>query len=240
MDEVLWRVDGDLEPAAVRERPNRFVLVVDRGDGPERAHLSNPGELAGMVTPDETVYCRVADDADRATDLDVVGAEADDTLVYLPSAHTNRAFRQIVERDLVDRFSEYAIAAREPTTGDGSRLDFRLRHERDGTPVAVEVKSATHAAEGVGKFPDRPTERGRRHLRHLIDHVDDGGDAMLVFIVPRADVTELRPFREVDPGFADLLAEARDVGVDLHAVRLAFTGSAVRLDAPSIPVRTGD
>jgi DNA-binding sugar fermentation-stimulating protein len=104
MDGVPWRVDGALESATVRGRPNRFVVAVDRGDGPERAHLSNPGELAGLVTPGATVYCRPVDDADRATALDVGGAEAGDSLVYLPSAHATRAFRAAVERDLVDRF----------------------------------------------------------------------------------------------------------------------------------------
>lgn len=237
MDEPLWRVDGDLVAATVESRPNRFVLEVDRGAGTERAHLSNPGELAGLVDPGATVYCRPVQDADRATGLDVVGAERAETLVYLPSAHANRAFEAVVERGLVDRFADHAITAAEPTLEDGSRLDFRLRRESDAAEVLVEVKSATHAEAGVGKFPDRPTERGRRHLQHLIDHVTARGDAVLAFVVPRADATDVRPYREVDPAFADLLGEAEAAGVDLHAMRLRFTGEAVHLDDPDIPVR---
>jgi DNA-binding sugar fermentation-stimulating protein len=79
------------------------VLAVDRGDGHERAHLSTPGEV-GLVPPRATGYCRPIDDADRATDLDGVSAEAADSLVYLPSAHATRAFQAAVERGLVDRF----------------------------------------------------------------------------------------------------------------------------------------
>lgn len=236
MGERLWRVEGELVSATVLGRPNRFVLEVDRGAGTERAHLSNPGELAGLVDPGATVLCRPVADDDRATGLEVLGAEADGALVYLPSADANRAVEQVVERDLVERFAGYAVVATEPTVEDESRLDFRLRRDVDGAAVAVEVKSVTHAEDGVAKFPDRPTERGRRHLRHLIDHVDAGGNALLVFVVPRSDAVEVRPYREVDPGFVDRLGEARDAGVGLYALTLEFTGEAIRLDQPDIPV----
>lgn len=239
MGERLWRIEGEPVPAMVLGRPNRFVLEVDRGAGAERAHLSNPGELAGLVEPGATVLCRPVEDDDRATALDVLGAEADDALVYLPSADANRAVEQVVERNLVDRFAGYTVAATEPRVEDGSRLDFRLRREADGAAVDVEVKSVTHAEDGVAKFPDRPTERGRRHLRHLVDQVAAGGNAMLVFVVPRSDAVEVRPYREVDPAFADLLEEARTAGVALHALTLEFTGEAVRLDDPDVPVAVG-
>lgn len=63
-----------------------------------------------------------------------------------------------------------------------------------------------------------------------------GREAHLVFVIQRPDANRLRPFREVDPAFADLLEEVRNVGVGVHALAVEFDPPDYRLVDPDVPV----
>lgn len=232
----LWEEPGPLRSATVVERENRFVVRVQADDEVFRCHLANPGELSGLVDPGDTVYFRPVDEPGRKTEGDLVAAEADDTLVYLPSAAANRVFNDVVERGLLDRFEGCRIQAREPELDAEGRADFIIGCAEATANILVEVKSVSHAEDGVALFPDRPTKRGRRHLDALRDHVTSGGRAMVVFIVQRDDATELRPFRDVDPEFAERLEAAVAAGVDAYAFSVGFTGTELFVATEELPM----
>lgn len=227
--------DGELVPGTVVDRPNRFVLRVAFDGEPERAFLGDPGALA-MVEPGSTVLCSPVDDPERKTDHDAIAVAVGDRYVSLRAALANDLFAAVLERDLLPEFRPYEAVEREPALPDHGRTDFRLDGAADAPPAYVEVKSCTHAEGGVAMFPDRPTERGRRHLRSLADLAADGDDCHLVFVVQRADVTAFRPFREVDPAFADRLADVRDRGVGLRVVATAFDPPHYYLRETDLPV----
>ena len=238
--------EDDLFAATVVDRPNRFVVRVrfdgDEGDEagpggaePERAFLGDPGALAGIVEPGAEVLCSPADDPERATDHDAIAARVGDVHVSLRAALANDLFEAALARNAVPAFAGYAVARREPALPDHGRTDFALERP-DGEPAYVEVKSATYVEDGVALFPDRQTERGRRHLRSLRSLVESGVEAHLVFVVQRPDVEALRPYREVDPEFADLLGRAREAGVGVHAIATEFAPPDYWLRHPDLPV----
>ena len=103
-------------------------------------------------------------------------------------------------------------------------------------PGIVEVKSVTLCRDGVGLFPDAPTERGRRHLRELMRAAEYGYRAFGVFIAQRSDVEVISPNRETDPDFADTMKEAQDRGVTFLGYRCSVTPAEIRLDPVPIPV----
>jgi sugar fermentation stimulation protein A len=232
----LWEEPGPLYNGEVVERENRFVVRVQADDRVFRCHLSNPGELSGLVDPGETVYFRPVEDSSRKTEGDLVAAEAGDTLVYLPSAAANRVLSEVVQRGLIDRFDDCRILEREPKLEPEGRADFVINPGDAGTDTLVEVKSVSHAEDGVALFPDRPTKRGRRHLDALREHVTGGGRAMVVFVVQRDDVTELRPFREVDPVFAEKLEEALTAGAEAYAFSIRFDGTELSVETERLPI----
>lgn len=249
MPSRLLEHDGALVPGTVVERPNRFIIRVRFADEPqqeadtsgeserepERVHLGDPGALR-VLQPGSTVLCRPVDDSSRKTDWDAIAVRAEDAdcWVSLRPALANDLFVEALDGGYLTGFPVYESIEREPSLPDHGRADVKLS-TADG-PVFVEVKSCTHVEDGVAKFPDRQTERGRKHLRSLRDLVEDGVDARLVFVVQRPDAAVLRPFREVDPEFADLLAEVRDAGVGVHAISVAFEPPAYVLAASNIPV----
>ena len=235
MADPLLTLEEELLSGVVVDRPNRFVLRVRFDEEPERVFLGDPGALEGVVEPGREVLCRAVDDPERATDYDAIAARVDDVHVSLRAALANRLFESALERGDLPPFSGYSVERREPPLPDHGRTDFLLASGR-GSRAYVEVKSCTHVDDGVAKFPDRQTERGRRHLESLRSLRDDGVETHVAFVVQRPDADRFRPYREVDPGFASRLADAAAAGVGVHAIETAFDPPHYRLEDPALPV----
>ena len=92
----------------------------------------------------------------------------------------------------------------------------------------LEVKGCTLIKEGVGYFPDAPTERGVKHLRELAKAAKLGYKAMLAFVIQVENVTEVRPNTKTHPQFGEALQEAIDAGVQVLYLQCAV--SADRLE----------
>jgi sugar fermentation stimulation protein A len=100
----------------------------------------------------------------------------------------------------------------------------------------IEVKSVTLVEDGVGLFPDAPTERGRKHVSSLRRIVRSGHRAAAVFVVQRPDARAFSPNRLADPDFCRALSEAVESGVETHAFRCRVSRARIELwDA--VPVR---
>lgn len=220
MDPLLT-VEDELVTGRIVDRPNRFVVRVRFDDDPERVFLGDPGALEDILEPGREILCSPVDDPERATDYDAIAVDIDGTYVSVRTALANDLFERALAAGAVPAFEEYELREREPALPEHGRTDFLLRTESESS-VYVEVKSCTHVEDGVAKFPDRQTERGRRHLRSLETLHDDGYETHVVFVVQRPDVERFQPYRAVDPEFAELLARVRESGVGVHAVTTAF------------------
>lgn len=231
----LFTYEADLLTGTYVDRPNRFTLRIAFDDRTERVYLRNSGGLETVLETGRRVLCRPVSNPDRATDYDAIAVRVDDRWVTVDATLPNTVFDACIGRELLRRFDGYRIAAREPALPEEGRTDFHLATPGGGDAY-VEIKSCTYVVDGVSKFPDRPTERGRRHLRSLIALTEDGTECHVVFVVQRPDGDCLRPFREVDPEFADLLARASDVGVNVSARTTGFYPPDVYLHDPALPV----
>ncbi|QLD88177.1 DNA/RNA nuclease SfsA [Natronomonas salina] len=234
MPEPLVTYDEPLESGTFRERRNRFSLAASV-DGENRpVYLRNSGGLETVLRPGREMLLRRVDDADRKTDFDAIAVDVDGTWVTLDSTLPNAVFEACVAGGRLPQFDGYDVVRAEPALPDAGRSDFLLDGP-DGDAY-VEVKSNTYVVDGVSKFPDRPTERGRRHLRSLTDLARDVTECHVVFVIQRPDADRLHPFREVDPEFADLLGTAAEAGVEVGAVSTRFDPPAVNLHDPDVPV----
>ena len=129
-------------------------------------------------------------------------------------------------------FAEFATARREVVYGD-SRLDLLLSGPHGA--CFIEVKSVTLVEDGVGLFPDAPTERGRRHLGELMRAVEEGYRAAAVFVIQREDARACAPHDAADPAFGRTLREAVASGVEAYAYVCRVTRREIRL-AHAVPV----
>ena len=87
--------------------------------------------------------------------------------------------------------------------------------ERAGIKYLMEVKGCTLEIDGIGYFPDAPTERGIKHLHELAGAVKAGYKAMLAFVIQMDGVGEVRANTDTHPEFGTALDEAIADGVEI-------------------------
>jgi len=218
-------------PGQFLRRENRFRALVCV-DGVERAaHLPNPGRLSELLVPGRRVWLAPRDGAQRRTPCDLILVQHHGLLVSVDSRLPNSLLAEALQSGRVS-LGEYDRLAAEVPLG-ASRIDFRLNG-----PAGVhwvEAKSVTLVIDGVARFPDAPTARGRRHAQELTAAVDAGDVASIVFVVQRPDATSFAPNPEADPALAAALHEAAAHGVSLRAFTCWVSLEAVAIEG-EIPV----
>ena len=98
-------------------------------------------------------------------------------------------------------------------TYGNSRIDFYM--ELGGEQFLMEVKGCTLEKDGVGYFPDAPTERGVKHIRELIKAKEAGYRSMLAFVIQMDGVTEVKANVDTHPEFGEALDDAKKAGVEI-------------------------
>ena len=104
-------------------------------------------------------------------------------------------------------------------TFGNSRVDFYLEKTDAATgkteKILMEVKGCTLEVEGVGYFPDAPTERGVKHLNELAAAVSKGYKSILAFVIQMEGVEKVLPNTKTHPEFAAALENAQNAGVEV-------------------------
>jgi sugar fermentation stimulation protein A len=142
----------------------------------------------------------------------------DGHLVGINTAHPNGIVAEAVALGAIPELSGYGSLRREVKYGQNSRIDLLLEDERR-PPCYVEIKNVhlkrdLVGHEGAAEFPDSVTKRGAKHLAEMSDMVRDGARAVMVYLVQRGDCDHFRVAGDVDPIYAEALAEGMASGVE--------------------------
>lgn len=204
----------DVIGGTFRERPNRFTVKFDQGKKTELAHLRDPGRLTELLQPNVKLLLRPAQNAaNRKTKYDVLAVLHEDRWVLINSGFHSDIAQELIESGVINEFKGYSIEKREYTYRK-SRLDFLLSNGED-EKLLLEVKGCTLVEEGLAKFPDAPTLRGKRHVEELIKAKKEGFNSVVLFLIMRDDATGFSPNREMDPDFSNTLKLAQEIGVKI-------------------------
>jgi sugar fermentation stimulation protein A len=103
-------------------------------------------------------------------------------------------------------------------------------------PLWVECKNVTLVEDDAACFPDAASERGRKHLRELMDIAAHGERAAMFYLVQRPDGRCFAPADCIDPEYAALFQAARECGVEMYPFRALVSPAGVDLGA-TLPVR---
>jgi len=198
------------------ERPNRFTVTFKYGDKLEIAHLRDPGRLKELLIPGVDLILRPAlNTANRKTKFDVIGVLKSDLWVLINSGFHSDMAADLIDSQIIDEFKGYRVEKREYTYGK-SRIDFLLSN-KDRKKMLVEVKGCTLVEDGLAKFPDAPTLRGKRHVEELITSKNEGFGASVLFLITCEDAESFSPNFEMDPDFSNALEKAYNAGVNVIA-----------------------
>ena len=187
-------------------RPNRFIAQVEIAGVETTVHVKNTGRCRELLIPGSKVYLEKASNPDRKTPYDLVAVDTPIGIINIDSQAPNVVAREWLENQ------DYDYIKPEYKYGD-SRIDFYMEKGED--KYLMEVKGCTLIKDGIGYFPDAPTERGVKHLRELAAAKKLGYKAMIAFVIQVEGVTEVRPNIETHPEFVVALDEAIAAGVEV-------------------------
>ena len=217
------------------DRPNRFIAHVEIAGKVETVHVKNTGRCKELLLPGVKVYLEKSGNPNRKTAYDLVAVEkAGLGLVNIDSQAPNqvvlewlRAFSfeklkpEYVFRDSrVDFYMERAMELPEAfweygETGEDKNERGDINAQGNVRKYLLEVKGCTLERNGIGYFPDAPTERGVKHLRELTKAVQEGYISILAFVIAMPKVSMVYPNVETHQAFGEALQEAEQAGVKL-------------------------
>ena len=193
--------------AAFVSRPNRFTAIVELDGQKETVHVKNTGRCRELLLPGAEVVLEKSDNPNRKTKYDLIGVRKENIgWVNIDSQVTNKVMAEWLKTQ------DYTLIRPEYTYGD-SRIDFYM--EKGEERYLMEVKGCTLEIDGIGYFPDAPTERGIKHLKELAKAVGKGYHAILAFVIQMNGITEVRPNMATHPAFGKALEEAKEAGVEV-------------------------
>lgn len=203
-------------------RPNRFIANVKINGKVEICHVKNTGRCRELLTDRARVIVQESDSPDRKTRFDLINVYKGDRLINMDSQAPNKIFAEWAPKSGI--FGSITLLRPETRFGN-SRFDFYI--EADGRQAFVEVKGVTLEEDGIVRFPDAPTERGVKHVRELMECINEGYDAYVVFIVQMKDVRYFEPNWNTHREFGEALREAAANGVRVLAVDCEVTEDTI-------------
>ena len=197
--------------AVFLNRPNRFIAEVEIDGKREIVHVKNTGRCKELLIPGCEVWLTAPGTPNRKTKYDLIAVRKDTGILFnIDSQAPNKVVKEWLESQ------DYDVVIPEYTYGD-SRIDFYM--ERGADTYLMEVKGCTLEVDGMGYFPDAPTERGVKHIRELIKAKKAGYHAMLCFVIQMDGVSEVKANVDTHPEFGVALEEAKKAGVEILFLR---------------------
>ena len=206
------------------DRPNRFIAHVEINGVVETVHVKNTGRCRELLLPGVRVILEVAANPDRKTKYDLIAVYKQGFgLINMDSQAPNK----VVAEWLAGQ--GYDVVKPEYKYGS-SRIDFymeKFRMDDGGQEVSerylMEVKGCTLEIDGIGYFPDAPTERGIKHLKELAGAAGQGYHCIMAYVIQMEGINEVRPNIATHPAYGKAVEEAIAAGV-----KVLFLCTAVR------------
>lgn len=186
-------------------RPNRFIAKVLIDGKPETVHVKNTGRCKELLIEGVSVILQKSDNPSRKTAYDLISVYKEGTgWINIDSSAPNKVVSEWL------REKDYDFIKPEFRYGK-SRIDFYMK--KKGREYLTEVKGCTLEIDGIGYFPDAPTERGVKHIYELIGAKKEGYECSIAFVIQMNGISEVRPNISTHKEFGEALDTAVKNGV---------------------------
>lgn len=202
-------------------RPNRFIAHVWLDGRLETVHVKNTGRCRELLLPDAPVILQKSDNPARKTKYDLISVYKENLgWVNIDSQAPNKVMKEWLLKQ------NYTLVRPEYTYGN-SRLDFYM--EKGNEKYLMEVKGCTLEIDGVGYFPDAPTERGIKHLNELARAAGEGFFSIAAFVVQMEGIHEVRANVATHKEFGEALERAKEAGVKVVCMECRVTEDTLEI-----------
>ena len=218
----------------VRRYKRFFADLVDQQGDMITVHCPNTGSMENCVVEGSSCWYSLSDNPKRklAGTLEIV-TTSHGQLAGVNTSRSNHLVREAIEAGWVPELRGYEKIRSEVRYGqEKSRIDLLLEDPVLGR-CYVEVKNVTlDKGNGLAEFPDSVTSRGTRHLRELMTMVAQGHRAVLFFCVQLTGAERAEIATNIDPVYAETMAQAVAAGVQVIAWRAALSPEEITLESP--------
>jgi len=219
-------------------RYKRFLADIElESGGMITAHCANPGSMMGLAEPGSEVWLSANTNPEAKLDWrwELVRT-VEGHLVCINTGHPNKVAAEAIGVGAIPELAGYGSLRREVKYGANSRIDILLE-DAARPPCYVEIKSVTLRrpdgdAPTAAEFPDAVTKRGAKHLMELAGVAENGGRAVMLYLVQRGDCDRFRVAADIDPGYAAAMAEARNRGVEALCYQCRIGPDGIGLAGP--------
>lgn len=220
-----------VKPAILIKRYKRFLADITLPDDSIHiAHVANTGAMKGCAEPGDTVWYSTSENPKRKYPFSwELTHTKNNHFICVNTLRANQLVEEALNNDIIKELSGFSSLQPEVKYGnENSRIDFLLKY-KNLPDTYIEVKSVTLFENGKGYFPDAVTTRGQKHLRELIEMVEQGYRAVLCFAVLHTGINDVHVAKHIDPKYADLLIEAINKGVEVIAYKADISVNSLQL-----------
>lgn len=214
-----------LQPAKLIKRYKRFLADITLPNGTDTTiHCANTGAMKGCAEPNNTIWYSTSTNTKRKYPFSwEISQSPDNHFICVNTLRANQLVEEALNNGVVKELEGFDSLQREVKYGsENSRIDFFATYPN--APAAyIEVKSVTLLESGHGFFPDAVTTRGQKHLRELMEMVEQGHRAILLFAILHSGINDISAASHIDPTYAELLTEAANAGVEILAYKAEFS-----------------
>ena len=225
------QITPELQSGKLIKRYKRFLADIELENGEiVTIHCPNTGSMKNCQFPEHKVWFSVSDNPKRKySHTWELMATPENHLIGINTGRANKLAVEAIESDVITELSGYSDIKTEVKYGsENSRIDILLQ-SADKADCYIEVKSCTLRENEQGYFPDAVTTRGQKHLRELIQVVESGQRAVLLFVVQHTGIRQVSPAKHIDPKYAELLIEAVTKGVEVLAYGAKLSPSNITI-----------
>ena len=221
-----------LIPGTLVRRYKRFLSDIELADGQiVTAHCPDPGAMIGLDAPGSSVWISRATNPSRKLAYSWELIRVDGHFVGINTSLPNALVEEALRADRIPELAGYRTIRREVPYGRNSRVDFLLEDDAR-EECYVEVKNVHLKRGQTAEFPDSVTKRGTKHLHELMDMVDRGARAVMMYVVQRRDCDSFAIAADIDPVYAEALDRAIDKGVEAICYQCRVSLEAIELENP--------
>ncbi len=210
------------------KRYKRFLADVILDDGKKvTAHCTNSGSMKSCLEEGAEVFLTPVNDPTRKTKFTWEMIKINESWVGINTGNPNKLAYEAIKAGAIPGLTDFTHVQREVKFGD-SRFDIFA--ENDSVKCFIEVKNVTLKEGKYALFPDAVTVRGQKHLKTLLEVMENGKRAVMLYIIQRTDVEIFAPATEIDPQYSKILKFALNEGVEIVPLQVNVTPERLTIE----------
>lgn len=225
----------NLKEGKFLRRINRFTCEVEVENKVFLTHIPTTAKLPELLQKDRICYLKFNDDKNRKTSSTLVSVKRGEEIFYVDSYIANELIFDAINDKKILKDIEISNLKREVKYKD-QRFDMAFENERE--KGFIEVKSVTLRRNNIAMFPGAPTERGRKHLKGLIDAKRNGHRAILILLLLFEKVDFFTPNIIKDEKWSELFDYARENGVEIFVFNSKAKNDSIEVDR-EVEIKSG-